>query len=200
MTTTSRPRSVGWFRSLDEIPGGDPTWIGKPVPQLEIAVFDDDDQPAEIGELACRSPSAMVGYYRDPEKTAETFRDGWLRTGDLVRIDSDGNLFFFDRKKDMIKSGGMNVSSQEVERVLYGYPGIMQVAVVGVPDDYWSEAVTAFAVAAAGAEVDPAAVIAHCKQHLAGYKVPKAVHLMERLPIDTQGKILKRELRAMGDA
>ncbi len=192
--------SVGWFRSLDEVPGGDPTWIGKPVPQLEVAVFDDDDQPAEIGELACRSPSAMVGYYRDPQKTAETFRDGWLRTGDLVRIDDDGNLFFFDRKKDMIKSGGMNVSSQEVERVLYGFPGVMQVAVVGVPDDYWSEAVTAFAVTASDAEVDPEAVIAHCKEHLAGYKVPKAVHLVDELPTDTQGKILKRELRAMSGA
>ncbi len=192
--------SVGWFGTLDEVPGGDPTWIGKPVPQLEVRVVDEDDNDAEVGELICRSPSVMVGYYKDPEKTAAVFRDGWLRTGDLVRRDDDGNLFFFDRKKDMIKTGGMNVSSQEVERVLYHDPAIMQAAVVGVPDEYWSEAVTAFVVAKPDAAVDPAAVIDMCKQELAGYKVPKAVHVIDELPKDTQGKILKRELRKLAEA
>jgi acyl-CoA synthetase (AMP-forming)/AMP-acid ligase II len=122
-------------------------------------------------------------------------RNGWLHTGDLVRIDDEGNLFFVDRRKDVIKTGGMNVSSVEVERVLYTHDDVMEVAVVGLADDYWSQAVTAFVVPRPGAEIDAAALIAFCKQTLAGYKVPKAVRQVEALPKDTQGKILKRELR-----
>jgi acyl-CoA synthetase (AMP-forming)/AMP-acid ligase II len=187
--------SVGWFKTLEDIPGGDPSWIGRPVPQLEIRVVDDDGSDADEGELICRSPSAMLGYLNDPEKTAETVKNGWLHTGDLVRIDADGNLFFFDRKKDMIKTGGMNVSSVEVERALYQHEAMLEVAVVGLPDDYWSEAVTACVVLKPGASIDPDQVIAHCKERLAPFKVPKAVHVVEALPKDTQGKILKRELR-----
>lgn len=187
--------SVGWFTSLEDIPGGDASWIGKPVPQLEIRVVDDDGADTTEGELICRSPSVMIGYLDDPERTAETFRDGWLHTEDIVRIDAGGNLFFVDRKKDMIKTGGMNVSSVEVERVLYGHDALMEVAVVGLPDDYWSEAVTAFVVPKAGRSVDPAEVIEHCRRSLAGYKAPKAVHVTDALPKDTQGKILKRRLR-----
>jgi acyl-CoA synthetase (AMP-forming)/AMP-acid ligase II len=188
--------SVGWFATLDDIPDGDPSWIGKALPQLEVRVVDDDGNDTAVGELVCRSPSAMLGYLNDPARTDATFRGGWLHTGDLVRIDDDGNLFFFDRKKDMIKSGGMNVSSVEVERELYQHPAVLEVAVVGVPDDYWSEAVTAFMVAKPGVVVDVAEVIAHCKAHLAPFKVPKAIHVLPALPKDTQGKILKRELRA----
>ena len=189
--------SVGWFQTLDDVPDGDPTWIGRPVAQLEIRVVDEEGEDAEVGELICRSPSAMVGYFKDAQKTTEVFRDGWLHTGDLVRIDAEGNLFFFDRRKDMIKTGGMNVSSQEVERILYAFPGLLQVAVVGVPDDYWSEAVTAFVVPNADVTIDPDEVIQHCKSQMAGYKVPKTVHIVDDLPKDTQGKILKRELRKM---
>jgi acyl-CoA synthetase (AMP-forming)/AMP-acid ligase II len=187
--------SVGWFKTLEDIPNGDATWIGKPVPQLEIRVVDDDGIDATEGELICRSPSVMLGYLKDPEKTAETVRGGWLHTGDLVRIDTDGNLFFLDRKKDMIKTGGMNVSSVDVERVLYQFPGVLEVAVVGAPDPYWSEAVTACIVPKSGSQIDPDQVIAYCKERLASFKVPKAVHLIDSLPKDTQGKILKRELR-----
>lgn len=187
--------SVGWFSSLEDIPGGDASWIGKPVPQLEIRVVDDQGVDAEVGELICRSPSVMIGYLNDAERTAETFRDGWLHTEDIVRIDTDGNLFFVDRKKDMIKTGGMNVSSVEVERTLYGHDALMEVAVVGLPDEYWSEAVTAFVVPKPGRSVGPAEIIDHCRASLAGYKVPKAVHVTDALPKDTQGKILKRRLR-----
>ena len=187
--------SVGWFSSLEDIPGGDASWIGKPVPQLEIRVVDDDGADAEVGELICRSPSVMIGYLNDEERTAKTFRGGWLHTEDIVRIDTDGNLFFVDRKKDMIKTGGMNVSSVEVERTLYGHDALMEVAVVGLPDDYWSEAVTAFVVPKAGTTPEPAEIIDHCRASLAGYKVPKAVHITDALPKDTQGKILKRRLR-----
>lgn len=190
--------SVGWFATLDDVPDGDPTWIGKPVPQLEIRVVDPIGNDAEIGELICRSPSVMLGYYKDPERTAKTIRDGWLYTGDMVRVDGDGNLFFYDRVKDMIKTGGMNVSSQEVERVLYQHPAVYQTAVVGLPDPKWSEAVTAFVVPKPDhAGIQSEEIIAYCKEQLAGFKVPKAIYIVEALPIDTQGKLLKRELRRM---
>lgn len=188
--------SVGWFRSLDDIPGGDPSWIGKPVPQLEVRIVDEDGNDADQGELLCRSPSVMLGYLGDEERTRHAFRGGWLHTEDVVRVDEEGNLFFVDRMKDVIKSGGMNVSSVEVERVLYAHGALQEVAVVGLPDDYWSEAVTAFVVPRPGATVDVADVLAHCKRALAPYKAPKAVHVVEALPKDAQGKILKRELRA----
>ncbi|MDQ4118785.1 MAG: acyl--CoA ligase [Actinomycetota bacterium] len=187
--------TVGFFRTLDDVPGGDPTWIGKPVTHLEIRVVDAEDEDAEIGELICRTPSAMLGYLDDPQRTAEVFRDGWVRTGDMVRIDADGNLFFHDRLKDMIKSGGMNVSSQEVERVVHGHPSVERAAVVGMPDPYWSEAVTAFVVVRPGHAPTPDELIAHCRARLAVYKVPKAVHVVDELPVDPQGKILKRRLR-----
>jgi acyl-CoA synthetase (AMP-forming)/AMP-acid ligase II len=154
----------------------------------------------EVGELICRTPSAMLGYLDDPQRTAEAFRDGWVRTGDMVRVDADGNLFFHDRLKDMIKSGGMNVSSQEVERVLYGHPSVERAAIVGMPDPYWSEAVTAFVVVRPGRSVTPDELIAHCRAQLAVFKVPKAVHLVDELPVDPQGKILKRRLRETAPA
>jgi acyl-CoA synthetase (AMP-forming)/AMP-acid ligase II len=116
----------------------------------------------------------------------------------MVRIDAAGNLFFHDRAKDMIKTGGMNVSSQEVERVLHAHPDVLRAAVVGMPDEYWSEAVTAFVIPREGRAPDPTEIIAFCREHLAGYKTPKAVHVVAELPVDPQGKILKRELRKSG--
>jgi acyl-CoA synthetase (AMP-forming)/AMP-acid ligase II len=187
--------SIGWFRRLDDIPDQDPTWIGRPVTHLEVRVVGPDGHDAEIGELWCRSPSVMAGYYQDPERTEATFAGGWVHTGDMVRTDAAGNLYFYDRIKDMVKTGGMNVSSQEVERVLHRHPDVIRAAVVGRPDAYWSEAVTAFVILRPGAAPDPAALIAHCRVELAAYKIPKAVHVVETLPVDAQGKILKRELR-----
>lgn len=188
--------SVGWFRTLDDIPDHDPTWVGRPVSHLEVRVVDEDGADAEVGELLCRSPSVMLGYWKDPERTEEVLRGGWVHTGDIVRTDAAGNLFFYDRSKDMVKSGGMNVSSQEVERVLHAHPGVLRAAVVGVPDPVWSEAVTAFVVARPDAAVDPAGLVAFARERLAAYKAPKAVHVVEALPVDAQGKVLKRELRA----
>lgn len=187
--------SVGWFRSLDDVPGQDPTWIGRPVPQLEVRVVDPTGNDAEVGELICRSPSVMLGYYKDEARTEEVFRGGWLHTNDLVRRDAEGNLFFYDRAKDVIKTGGMNVSSQEVERALNQHPAVLMAAVVGLPDEKWSEAVTAFVVLKPGVAADGEALVAHCREYLAPYKLPKAIHIVESLPRDTQGKILKRELR-----
>lgn len=192
--------TIGRFRSLDDVPGHDPSWIGRPTAQLEVRVVDADDHDVAEGELICRSPGVMRGYHKNPEKTAEVLRGGWLHTGDNVRIDDAGNLYFMDRQKDMIKSGGMNVSSVEVERVLYQHPAVLEVAVVGLADEYWSQVVTAFVVPRAGTAVDPEEIRAFCKEQLAAFKVPKSVNVVEALPKDTQGKILKRELRRQNDA
>ena len=188
--------TVGWFARLSDIPGdGDPSWIGKPVSHLEVRVVDENGEDAALGELICRSPSVMLGYHRDPERTKAALSSGWLHTGDIVRVDDEGNLFFHDRLSDVIKTGGMNVSSQEVERMLHAHPGVLRAAVVGRPDAYWAEAVTAFVIPRPGGEPDPDEVIGFCKVRMAGFKVPKAVHVVAELPVDAQGKILKRELR-----
>ena len=189
--------SVGWFKQLEDVPGQDPTWIGKPVGHLEVRVVDADGNEAESGELLCRTPSVMAGYYKDPEKTAAVIDGGWLHTGDIVRRDAEGNMFFLDRNKDMIKTGGYNVSSQEVERVLQAHPGVARAAVVGLPDEYWSEAVTGFVIAVDGSDVSGPELRVHCKTVLAGYKVPKVITIVDELPTDPQGKLLKRELRRL---
>ncbi len=160
-----------------------------------MRVVDEDGDDAELGELICRTPSVMLGYHRDPDATLAALGSGWLHTGDIVRVDAEGNLFIHDRLTDVIKSGGMNVSSQEVERVLHGHPDVLRAAVVGRPDPYWSEAVTAYVIPRPDASPDPGGVIAFCRDRLAGFKVPKAVHVVAELPVDAQGKILKRELR-----
>jgi len=190
--------TVGRFRSLDDVPNADPSWIGKPSSQLEIRVIDADGNDAPEGELICRSPGVMRGYLKNPERSAEVLRDGWLHTGDIVAIDDDGHLFFRDRQKDLIKSGGMNVSSVEVERMLYQHDAVLEVAVVGVADEYWGQAVTAHVVLRAEADVaatSPDSMREWCKERLAPYKVPKTIHIVGGLPKDTQGKTLKRELR-----
>jgi acyl-CoA synthetase (AMP-forming)/AMP-acid ligase II len=185
--------SIGWFQTLADIPDQDPTWVGRPVTHLEVRVVGADGEDADIGELWCRSPSVMAGYFKDPERTRQTLGDGWVHTGDMMRTDASGNLFFYDRIKDMVKSGGMNVSSQEV---VQGHPDVLRAAVVGRPDPYWSEVVTAFVIPRPGRVPEPAALIAHCRVELAGYKAPKAVYIVEALPVDPQGKVLKRQLRA----
>ncbi|MGQ9474940.1 MAG: long-chain-fatty-acid--CoA ligase [Actinomycetota bacterium] len=176
--------------------------IGTPHVGVEIRIFDDQDNEVpvgEVGEIVMRSPSVMKGYYKMEEKTAETLRGGWLHTGDLGRFDEDGFLYFVDRKKDMIKSGGENVASKEVEDAIIAHEKVMQVAVIGLPDEYWMEAVTAVVVPYPGVEVKEEEIISYCKERLAGYKVPKRVFVMamEDLPVLPSGKILKRELRRM---
>jgi fatty-acyl-CoA synthase len=176
------------------------TSIGRPHTGVEIKIFDDEDSEVavgEVGEIVMRSPSVMKGYFKNEEKTRETLRGGWLHTGDLGRYDEDGFLYFVDRKKDMIKSGGENVASKEVEDAIFKHDKVMQVAVIGLPDEYWMEAVTAVIVPYPGVEVNGDEIIVYCKENLAGYKVPKKVYVMamDELPVLPSGKILKRELR-----
>lgn len=195
-TELSQLGSIGYFRTVADVPSGDVRWIGRATPHLDIRVVDEDDRDTRVGELIVRSPAIMAGYLDDPGGTAAVLRDGWLRTADIVEIDEHQNLFFHDRRKDMIKSGGMNVSTLEVEQVLSLHPAVAEVAVVGLPDDEWSEAVTAFVVVVPGFDVDADELRRHCRGELSGYKVPKSVRFVPALPRDTQGKVRKRDLRA----
>ncbi|MBS1894915.1 MAG: acyl-CoA synthetase [Actinobacteria bacterium] len=165
---------------------------------VETRLVDDDDEPVPpgtVGEIVHRSPQAMVGYYADPERTAEAFRGGWFHSGDLGVMDEDGYLTVVDRKKDMIKTGGENVASREVEETIHTMPEVAEVAVFGLPDPRWIEVVCAAVVPKDGAGVTAESVRRHAQDHLAGYKVPKRIFVAESLPKNPSGKILKRELR-----
>lgn len=195
-TELSQLGSIGYFRSLADVPRRDARWIGRAVPHLDIRVVDEHDRDCSIGELIVRSPAVMAGYLDDPAGTDAVTRGGWLRTADIVEIDEHQNLFFHDRRKDMIKTGGLNVSTLEVEQVMMRHPDVVEVAVVGVPDEEWSELVAAFVVLAAGSRTQPEELRDHCRPHLSPYKVPKTVRLVPALPRDSQGKVRKRDLRS----
>jgi fatty-acyl-CoA synthase len=165
---------------------------------VETRIVDDDDEPVPagtIGEIVHRSPQAMIGYWNDPDKTADTFRNGWFHSGDLGVMDTDGYLTVVDRKKDMIKSGGENVASKEVEECLFQHPAVAEAAVFGVPDPHWIEAVVACVVLRDGSTADPDELVAFARERLAGYKTPKQIVIVEALPKNPSGKILKRDLR-----
>jgi fatty-acyl-CoA synthase len=170
------------------------------VLNVETRVVDDelrDVAVGEIGEVVHRSPHLMLGYFHDDERTKAAFEGGWFHSGDLATMDEEGYITIVDRKKDMIKSGGENVSSREVEEAIYLHPAVAEAAVIGTPDPVWVEAVTAIVVARAGQALCPDDLIAHCKTQLSGFKVPKRVIVVEALPRNASGKILKRELREL---
>ena len=171
---------------------------GRPSINVATRIIDDDGAavaPGTIGEIVHRSPQATIGYWNDPERTAEAYHRGWFHSGDLGVIDADGYLTIVDRKKDMIKTGGENVASREVEEVLYEHPAVAEVAVFGIADPYWVEAVTAVVVLKPDTATTAAELIDHARSRLAGYKVPKSIHLAASLPKNPSGKILKRSLR-----
>jgi fatty-acyl-CoA synthase len=174
-----------------------PASAGRPVLFVETRVVDDDmnDVPAgAMGEVVHRSPQLLQGYYRDPVKTAEAFRGGWFHSGDLAVRDAGGFIQIVDRKKDMVKSGGENVASREVEEVLYRHPAVAEVAVVGLPDPKWVERVCAVVVLRAGTSATEEEIIAFSSA-LAPFKRPKQVFFIDALPKNPSGKILKRDLR-----
>ncbi len=171
---------------------------GRASINVETMLVDDAGEPVppgEIGEIVHRSPHAALGYYNDEEKTAEAFRDGWFHSGDLGVMTPDGYLSVVDRKKDMIKTGGENVASREVEEAISELDGVAEVAVFGISHPHWIEAVTAVVVPKPGATLTADDVRAHAKGRLAGYKQPKYVVIADALPKNPSGKILKRELR-----
>jgi acyl-CoA synthetase (AMP-forming)/AMP-acid ligase II len=137
----------------------------------------------------------MEGYWRQPEATANVIHNGWFHTGDLASIDEEGYILIVDRGKDMILSGGENIASAEIERVIYGHAAVMECAVIAVPDDTWGEAPKAIVTLKPGQQVTEAEIFALCREHLAGFKVPKTVEIVGSLPKGGTGKILKRVLR-----
>jgi fatty-acyl-CoA synthase len=175
-----------------------PGSCGRAVLNVETRVVDDamaDVQPGEVGEIVHRSPHLMLGYFHDDERTQAAFAGGWFHSGDLATIDDEGFITVVDRKKDMIKTGGENVASREVEEMIYRIPAVSEVAVIGLPHPKWVEAVAAVVVPKAGETLSEAAVIEHCTKHLAGFKTPKRVVFAASLPKNPSGKLLKRELR-----
>jgi long-chain acyl-CoA synthetase len=172
---------------------------GRPLVGVEARIVDPDDRtpvaPGVVGEVAVRGPNVMLGYWEKPAQTADALSDGWYHTGDLGRFDDEGYLYLVDRAKDMIVSGGENVYSTEVEEILYRHPAVLEAAVFGIPDARWGEAVHAVVVPRTDVTEDE--LIRHCREAIAGYKVPKRIELRpEPLPKSGAGKLLKRELRA----
>ncbi|MDE1948512.1 MAG: long-chain-fatty-acid--CoA ligase [Burkholderiales bacterium] len=175
-----------------------PGSCGRAVLNVETRVVDDrmqDVAPGAVGEIVHRSPQLMSGYFHDDERTAAAFEGGWFHSGDLATIDAEGYISVVDRKKDMIKSGGENVASREVEETIYRLPQVSEVAVIGIAHPRWVEAVTAVVVVKAGASLSEAEVLAHCSAQMAAFKTPKRVVFVDSLPKNPSGKLLKRELR-----
>lgn len=173
--------------------------VGRPTFGVDIKVVDQNDQQVptgSVGEVVVRGDTVTLGYWNKPEVTAEAQRNGWMHTGDGGRFDEDGFLYLADRIKDMIISGGENIYSVEVENAVAKFPGVAQCAVIGIPHEKWGEQVHAVIVPKAGAHIETEALIAFCKEAIAGYKVPRSVELVEAMPLSGAGKILKHQLRA----
>jgi fatty-acyl-CoA synthase len=170
---------------------------------VDARVFDDDDREVPwdgitVGEICARSNHVMDRYWNDPDATAETLRDGWLRTGDLAVVMPDGYMRIVDRKKDMVVSGGENVSTVEVEHAIAEHPAVLEVAVVGIPDERWGEVPKAWVSVRPGQTLTPEEVTAFVRERLAGFKTPKHVTIVDELPHGGTGKISKVELRSRG--
>jgi acyl-CoA synthetase (AMP-forming)/AMP-acid ligase II len=174
--------------------------VGKPVFNIDLRVVRRDGTDAargEEGEIVVRGPKVSIGYWRQPEETAKSHRDGWFHTGDVGVYDEDGYLYIVDRLKDMILSGGENVASLEVERVLYEHDDVVEAAVVGRPHARWGEVPVAFVTLREGAAVEEDELLSFCGERLAKFKTPKAVTFVDALPRNPSGKVLKRELREL---
>jgi acyl-CoA synthetase (AMP-forming)/AMP-acid ligase II len=171
---------------------------GKPIFLTETRVVNEkgiDVKPGVVGEFIIKSEMVMKEYYKKPEETKSTIKDGWLYTGDLATIDEEGYITLVDRKKDMIITGGENVYSVEVEAVLFEHPAVLDAAIIGLPDEVWGESVCAIIVPKEGAAIDEEELKSFCRQKLAGYKVPRRIVIEEQLPRNASGKILKYQLR-----
>jgi acyl-CoA synthetase (AMP-forming)/AMP-acid ligase II len=173
--------------------------VGRAQSCVQVRIADDDGQTlptGESGEILVRGAPVMLGYWRNPEATANTIRDGWLWTGDIGAMDGDGFLTLKDRSKDVIISGGSNIYPREVEEALLLHPAVHEVSVVGRPSAEWGEHVVAFVVAKPGATLDPSDLDRHCLDHIARFKRPKSYIVEAELPKNSYGKVLKTELRA----
>jgi long-chain acyl-CoA synthetase len=175
------------------------TSCGKPVQGVDVRVVKEDGsdvRPGEVGEIIARGPNIMLGYWKRPEETEDTLRDGWLHTGDLAAVDDEGYIYLVDRKKDMIVTGGENVYSTEVEAALYAHPAVKEAAVIPIPDPDWGEAVHACVALRDGRHVTAEELEEFCRERLANYKVPRSIEFIEgELPKGGTGKILKKQLK-----
>ncbi len=173
--------------------------VGLPFPCTYVRLLGEDGRevPAgEVGELYSSSPYLFNGYWRKPRETRDAFRDGWLSVGDLARKDEEGYVYLVDRKKDMIISGGVNIYPREIEEVLAAHGAVAETAVIGVPDDYWGEAIKAYVVLRGGESASADDLLEYCSGNLARYKLPKSFEFLDALPRNAAGKILKRQLRS----
>ena len=171
---------------------------GRPAVGTEVRVVDDHDipvPPGVAGQIVARGPTVMRGYWNRPAETAEALRGGWMHTGDIGRLDTDGYLYVLDRIKDMICSGGENIYPRTIEAVLYTHPAVADAAVIGVPDEQWGEAVTALVVVRPGVSTSPQEIIEFCRGRLAGFQRPRSVEVVDALPRNASGKVLKHVLR-----
>jgi long-chain acyl-CoA synthetase len=179
--------------------GGErPGSVGQPVPGTEIEIRDDHGRPlapTEIGEICCRSPGVMPGYWRAEEATAEALRDGWLHTGDVGYVDAQGYLFIVDRKKDLIIRGGFNVYPRDVEDALLEHPAVQMAGVVGKPSDRHGEEVVAFVALQPGAAISADELVAWARERIGGYKYPREVRIVGTVPLTPVGKIDRKALR-----
>ena len=172
--------------------------VGQPIPGVTVSIRDDDDRALptdEVGEVCVQGPNVMLGYYRNPEETAKTIRGGWLRTGDMGRLDADNYLYIVERKKDLIIRGGFNIYPRDVEEALYAFPAVAEAAVIGLPDTLMGEEVVAFVVLKPGQAATADEVAGFCQTRLAKYKCPKEIRFVDALPKSPVGKILRKELR-----
>jgi len=195
-STDSGQMAISKPSDLSEKPnaGGRPVWC------VDLRIVDDDGKPVkvgDVGEIICQSPLATHGYYKNPDATTASFRDGWFYTGDLGYFDEEGYLFVSGRKKDMVKSGGISIYPLEIESVIYSHPDILEAAVIGVPDPQWGEALKAVIVLKPGGKLDSVELLRFCKEQLAAYKVPKSVQFVESLPHTEVGKVNKVQVREM---
>jgi fatty-acyl-CoA synthase/long-chain acyl-CoA synthetase len=195
-STDSGQMAISKPRDMDSKPNA----AGRPVWCVELRIVNDNDHPVkidEVGEIICQSPLATHGYYKNPEATNASFRDGWFYTGDLGYFDEDGYLFVVGRKKDMVKSGGISIYPLEIESVIYSHADILEAAVIGVPDPQWGEAVKAVVVLRQESRLTGEELIGFCKERLSAYKVPKSVEIRSSLPHTEIGKVNKVELKKM---
>jgi acyl-CoA synthetase (AMP-forming)/AMP-acid ligase II len=202
---TEAPASIALLRPEEYLVDGEPadeerlSSCGRPSPTVRLAVRDENGTalpPGQQGEICVSGDLVMKGYYKDPEQTADAIVDGWLRTGDIGYLDTEGYLHITDRSKDMIITGGFNVYPSEVEQVLWTHPAVRDCSVFGIPDDEWGEAVKAAVELNPGQSVDPADLITLCKEKLGSVKAPKSIDVIDTLPRSPVGKVLKTELRA----
>lgn len=203
---TEAPASISNLRPDEHMIGGSMapderlSSVGRPNPLVRVEMMNDDNQilpRGQTGEICVRGDLVMKGYYKQPDKTAEAFIDGWLHTGDIGHIDADGYLHITDRKKDMIITGGFNVYPSQVEQVIWSHPAVQDCAVIGVPDQEWGESVKAVVELNAGQSVTAEEIIALCKSKLGSVMAPKTVDFMASLPRSAVGKVLKKDLREL---